>query len=186
MRPLRFLSSSGAQLEIREEVRQLAAPLADESGYELVDVQFLVQGRQRVIRVLLDKSGGITLGDCQGFSRRLGDCLDMNQTVAGSYRLEVSSPGVDRPITSLASVERFAGRRVALTAALPREGRRNFEGELLGPRGTTCGVRTEDGSEHWFEWAELRSVHLIVNPWGESGGAGRGAAGHPRPRGGSR
>jgi ribosome maturation factor RimP len=180
-------------LEVREEVRQLAVPLAGEAGFELVDVELVVQGRQRVVRVLLDKPGGVTLGDCAAFSRRLGDCLDMNQTVAGSYRLEVSSPGMDRPLTSLEAVARFAGRHATLTSLVPREGRRHYGGLLLGPEGTTLGVRTEDGMEHWFDWAEVKSVRLAVDPWEEARkarGAGapareRGAVAR-RPRGGSR
>lgn len=153
-------------MEVRAEVRQLAVPLADEAGCELVDVELVVQGRQRVVRVLLDKPGGVTLGDCAAFSRRLGDCLDMNQTVPGSYRLEVSSPGMDRPLTSLEAVARFVGRRAMLTSVAPREGRRHYEGALLGPEGTTCGIRTEEGSEHWFDWCEVKSVRLVVDPWG--------------------
>ena len=181
-------------MEVREEVRQLAGPLADEAGFELVDVEFVVQGRQRVIRVLLDKPGGITLGDCAAFSRRLGDCLDMNQTVAGSYRLEVSSPGTDRPLRSLAAVARFTGRPAVLTTVEPRAGRRHFDGVLLGPEGPRCGVRTEDGMEHWFDWSEVKSVRLAEDPWqGLRNGARRGGEpargrgpGAPRPRGGSR
>ena len=170
-------------MEVREEVRQLAEPLADEAGYELVDVEFAVLGHHRVIRVLLDKPGGITVGDCATFSRRLSDCLEMNQTVHGSYRLEVSSPGLDRPIRTLDAVERFAGRRVALTTREPHQGRRNWEGELLGPANGTAGVRTEDGQEHWFEWGEVKSARLIVDPWEEVRAARR--AEEP-PRGGSR
>lgn len=180
-------------MEVREEVRQLAAPLAGEAGFELVDVELVVQGRQRVIRVLLDKPGGVTLGDCAAFSRHLGDCLDMNQTVAGSYRLEVSSPGMDRPLTSLEAVARFAGRRVTLTSVMPRDSRRNYDGELLGPVGTTLGVRTEDKVEHWFDWTEVKVVRLALDPWEEvrdARGAGLPArergAGSRRPRGGSR
>lgn len=177
MRPLRFLSLPGADLEVREEVRQLARPLADEAGFELVEVELVVQGRQRVVRVLLDKPGGLTVGDCASFSRRLADGLDMNQTVAGSYRLEVSSPGMDRPLTSLEAVARFTGRRVSLVGAAPRDGRRHYDGTLLGPRGSACGVRTEDGVEHWFDWSEVKSVRLAVDPWEEVRGArGRGAS----------
>jgi ribosome maturation factor RimP len=169
-------------LEVREEVRQLAEPLSAEAGFELVDVELVVQGRQRIVRVLLDKPGGVTLGDCAAFSRRLADGLDMNQTVAGSYRLEVSSPGMDRPLTSLESATRFAGRRVALTSAAPRDGRRHYDGVLLGPEGSTLGVRTEDGMEHWFDWAEVRSVRLAVDPWEEARNA-RGVAAPARARG---
>jgi ribosome maturation factor RimP len=187
-------------LEVREEVRQLAVPLADEAGFELVDVELVVQGRQRIVRVLLDKPGGVTLGDCAAFSRRLADCLDMNQTVAGSYRLEVSSPGMDRPLTSLEAVARFAGRRAMLTSLAPRDGRRHYDGLLLGPEGTACGVRSEDGVEHWFDWSEVKSVRLTVDPWEEARSARRATASASesrmpagehggrsrRPRGGSR
>lgn len=164
-------------MEVREEVRRLALPLADETGFELVDVELVVQGRQRVIRVLVDKPGGLTVGDCASFSRALADRLDMNQTVAGSYRLEVSSPGMDRPLTSLQAVTRFAGRRVTLVGAAPRDGRRNYDGTLLGPEGDRCGVRTEDGVEHWFDWSEVKSVRLAVDPWEEIRSArGKGAS----------
>lgn len=178
-------------MEVREEVRKLALPLADETGFELVDVELVAQGRLRVVRVLLDKPGGLNVGDCASFSRALADRLDMNQTVAGSYRLEVSSPGMDRPLTSLPAVERFAGRRVALVSVAPRDGRRRYDGTLLGPEGTTCGVRTEDGSEHWFDWSEVKSVRLAVDPWEEvrsargKGASAPGSAGR-REHGGSR
>ena len=152
-------------MEVREEVRLLAEPLAEEAGYELVDVEFAVQGRHRSIRVLLDKPGGITVGDCASFSRRLSDCLDMNQTVPWGYHLEVSSPGLDRPLRTLEAVSRFSGQRVGLTLVEARDGRRNFEGELCVPDGGRVGLKTEDGQEVWFDWSEVRSARLIVDPW---------------------
>jgi ribosome maturation factor RimP len=158
----------GVKVEIREEVRQIALPLAEESGFELVDVEATHQGRHRVIRVLLDKLGGITVGDCAKFSRRLSDCLDMNQTVPGSYQLEVSSPGIERPITSLEAVERFRGRRCQLKTLAAHDGQRNFEGELLGVEGSRAGLRTDDGAQHWFDWQDVRSAHLVVDPWARS------------------
>ncbi len=168
MRPLRFLSLFGVSfLEAREEVRQLAQALAVEEGYELVDVEFLVQGGRRILRVLLDQPGGVRVSDCARFSRRISDCLDMNQTVQGRYVLEVSSPGIERPLKSLESVQRFVGRRAALTAAQPRDGRRNFEGEILTPQGDRAGIRTDDGEEHWFEWNDVKTAHLVVDPWAE-------------------
>lgn len=154
-------------MEVREEVRQLSAPLAEEAGYELVDVELSHQGHARILRVLLDKPGGITIGECARFSRRLSDCLEMNQTVPGTYHLEVSSPGIERPIRTLEAVERFAGQRVSLTTHELSEGRRNWEGDLLGPRGEQAGIRTEDGTEHWFEWAQVKTARLIVDPWAD-------------------
>ena len=173
-------------MEVREEVRLLAQPLAEEDGFELVDVELSSLGRHRVIRVYLDKPGGVSVGDCSRFSRRLSDCLDMNQTVPGSYMLEVSSPGLERPLRTLEHVERFSGQRVTLTTYEPRDGRRKFDGVLMGPSEGRAGVRTEEGEEHWFDWAEVKSARLVVDPWeGLRNPKGRPADGR-RPRGGSR
>lgn len=105
----------------------------------------------------------------------------MNQTVAGPYVLEVSSPGIDRPIRTLDAVRRFAGQRAALTTAVAHDGRRNYEGELLGPSDGRAGIRTDSGDEHWFEWTDVKAVHLVVDPW-----AGLRSAGAPRQGGGPR
>src|SRR5262245_66023542 len=102
----------------------------------------MVQGGRRTIRVLLDRPGGIRVEDCARFSRRLSDCLDMNQTVSGTYFLEVSSPGVQRPIKTLETVERFAGQRASLTTTVAYDGRRHYEGELLGSREGRAVIRT--------------------------------------------
>jgi len=157
-------------LEVREEVRLLAEPLAEEAGFELVDVDHASHVGHRILRVLIDKPGGVTVGDCARFSRRLADCLDMNQTVPGHYQLEVSSPGIDRPIKSLEAVRRFAGQRVTLSTYEARDGRRNYEGMLLGPEGDRAGLRMDDGIELWFEWAEVKSARLVVDPWAQARG----------------
>jgi ribosome maturation factor RimP len=149
---------------IRDEVRQLAEPLAEEEGFELVDVECFVHGR-RIVRILLDRPGGIRLEDCARFSRRISDCLDMNQTIQGQYHLEVSSPGIERPLRTLEAMHRFVGQRAAFAAHEPRDGRRNYEGEILAPSEGRTGIRTDDGQEHWFEWAEIKSARLVVDPW---------------------
>jgi ribosome maturation factor RimP len=173
-------------VEVREEVRQLAQPLAEDDGFELVDVELSSLGRHRVIRVYLDKPGGVSLGDCARFSRRLSDCLDMNQTIPGSFHLEVSSPGLERSLRTLEHVERFAGQRVSLTTHEPLGGRRRWDGVLIGVRDGCAGVRVDEGEEHWFEWAGVRTARLVVDPWeGLRNPKGR-PTGSKRPRGGSR
>ena len=173
-------------MDAREEVRQLAGPLAEEDGYELVDVEQSSLGRHRVIRVFLDKPGGVSLGDCARFSRRLSDCLDMNQIVPGSYHLEVSSPGLERPVRTLEHVQRFAGQRVSLTTHEARDGRRRWEGVLLGPDDGRAGVRIDEGEEQWFEWAEVKSARLVVDPWAGLRNPKSRAPAVRRPRGGAR
>ena len=152
-------------MEVRKEVHQLAQPLCEEEGLELVDVELVFLGRRMTIRILLDKPGGITVGDCSRFSRRLADVIDMNQSVPGSYLLEVSSPGLSRPLPTLESVGRFVGKRATLTLHDAREGRRNFEGILLEPVQGRAGLREDEQSDHWFEWSEVRSARLVVDPW---------------------
>lgn len=173
-------------MEVREEVRQLAGPLAEEDGFELVDVEQTSAGRHRIVRIYLDKPGGVTLGDCARFSRRLSDCLDMNQTIPGSYHLEVSSPGLERPLRTLEHVARFRGRRASLVTHEPHDGRRKWDGELLGPEGDRAGIRTDDGTEQWFDWAEVKAARLVVDPWGETPRGGRRKSGGTAPRGGAR
>ena len=79
----------------------------------MVDVECLALGKRRVVRVLLDRPGGIRIADCARFSRRLSDCLDMNQTIQGHYHLEVSSPGIQRPLRTPQAMARFVGERAA-------------------------------------------------------------------------
>ena len=189
MRPLRFLSYPGAEVEVRKEVHQLARPLCEEEGLELVDVELVFQGRRMTIRILLDKPGGITVGDCSRFSRRLADIIDMNQSVPGSYMLEVSSPGLSRPLPTLESAGRFVGKRAAVTLHDAHDGQRNFEGILLEPVQGRVGLRDDEQHEHWFEWTGVRSARLVVDPWegirkpASSQGRGAQKAGSRRARG---
>ncbi len=176
----------GAKVEVREEVRQLAEPLAEEEGYDLVDVEQASAGRHRIIRVYLDKPGGVTIADCARFSRRLSDCLDMNQTIPGSYHLEVSSPGIERPLRTLDHVARFAGQRASVQLHEALAGRRKWDGVLLGPDGGRAGVRTDEGEEHWFDWAEVKSARLVVDAWADHRKTGAKKPAGGRPRGGAR
>ena len=143
----------------------MASVLADEDGYELVDVELLVQGGRRTVRVLLDRPGGVRVGDCARFSRRLSDCLDMNQTLANSYNLEVSSPGVDRPLRSPEHFERFKGERAQLTTHEPLDGRRHWSGRLLGLEDERVGLELDEGGPRWFDIAQIKQAHLVVDPW---------------------
>ena len=112
-------------------VWNLAEPLAQSMGYELLKVEFAVEHGSKVLRVYLDKAGGIVLEDCENFSQALGPALDVEANVEGSYHLEVSSPGLDRPLSKLAHYAAQLGNIVHVTTEEPIDGRRNFKGELL-------------------------------------------------------
>lgn len=117
-----------ADLEhIREVVNRVAAGL----GLEVVEVDLRGGGKARMLRVVIDRPGGVGHEDCAALSREAGTILDVEDAVpGGSYTLEVSSPGLDRRLVKAADFERFTGSRVKLTTREPVEGNRFFEGRL--------------------------------------------------------
>ncbi|HEV2388912.1 MAG TPA: ribosome maturation factor RimP [Candidatus Acidoferrales bacterium] len=142
-------------------VREAAERVARSEGVEIVDVEWKV-GRQRLLRVYIDKPEGITHGDCQKVSEQLGVVLDVEDLVPGpGYVLEVSSPGLDRKLRSAAEFERFAGRRARISMAEPVENATFFEGRLAG---LAAGmVRLEvDGRVVLLPLERIRKAHLVV------------------------
>jgi ribosome maturation factor RimP len=116
-----------------EHVRSIAQRVAESSGLELVDVELRGGGRHRMLRLVIDRPGGVTHEDCAAVSREVGAILDVEDAVpGGSYTLEVSSPGLDRKLVRAADYERFSGSRVKLMTREPIEGNRYFEGRLQG------------------------------------------------------
>jgi len=114
-----------------EKVREIAARVGATSGLEIVEVEMRGSGPGRMLRIFIDRPGGVSHEDCANLSREVGTILDVEDVVAGgSYVLEVSSPGLDRKLTRAADYERFAGSRVKLTTRDPINGNRHFEGRL--------------------------------------------------------
>jgi ribosome maturation factor RimP len=122
-----------------ERVRHIAERVIASRGLELVELEFRGSGgKARMLRVFIDKTGGVTHADCEAVSRELGTILDVEDAVpGGAYTLEVSSPGMDRKLTRPEHFERFVGSRVRLTTREPIEGNRFFEGRLEGFRDGT-------------------------------------------------
>ena len=113
-----------------ERVQAIAERVAATSGLEVVEIELRGGGKNRMLRVFLDKPAGVTHEDCAHFSREFGAILDVEDVVPGSYVLEVSSPGLDRKLTRAADYERFAGSKVKLMTREPVNGNRHFEGRL--------------------------------------------------------
>ena len=114
-----------------ERVREIAVQVGASSGVEVVEVDMRGSGGARMLRVFIDKPGGVTHEDCANVSRELSAIFDVEDAVpGGSYVLEVSSPGLDRKLSKPADFERFTGSRVKLTTRTPVNGDRHFEGRL--------------------------------------------------------
>jgi ribosome maturation factor RimP len=117
---------------ISQRVASLAAPLATKLGLELVDVSYIKEGSRMTLRILIDREEGITISDCEAMSHLLGDELDRQDPIKSSYHLEVSSPGIERPLTKEADYIRFAGREIRIKLFVPLDGRKNLTGILRG------------------------------------------------------
>ena len=120
------------------DIWSLVESVATGLGYEVVDVEYRPHPRNGLLRVYIDKPpgaepAGIVLEDCEIVSRQLGATLDVEDPITGQYRLEVSSPGLDRPLRKPADFERFSGSMIKVKMSLPSDtGQRNFTGKLIG------------------------------------------------------
>lgn len=112
-------------------IEEIVAPVIIDLGLELVDIQYIKEGGNWYLRVFIDKPGGIGLEDCQLVSARIDPLLDEKDPIPQSYFLEVSSPGLERPLKKIADYERFTGERIKLTTFVPVEGKRKFMGKLV-------------------------------------------------------
>ena len=126
------------QEETLTQIEPLVVPILDDLGFELVDIQIAQEGHLSALRIFIDKVGGITLDDCVAVSREVSAILEIEDPIKSAYRLEVSSPGLDRPLKKPADFERFAGQKIKLkTLGLvdpDQRGhtRKTFVGTLLG------------------------------------------------------
>ncbi|MEJ2442760.1 MAG: ribosome maturation factor RimP [Exilibacterium sp.] len=115
-----------------DQLTVLIEPVVKALGCVLWGLEYLSQGRRVTLRVYIDKEGGVNLDDCEKVSRQISSVLDVEDPIQGQYALEVSSPGVDRPLYTLAQFSRYVGERVNIRLRVPFEGRRKFTGTLSG------------------------------------------------------
>jgi ribosome maturation factor RimP len=143
------------QTAVAERVKAVAEPLCTSLGLELVELEYLREGPSWVLRVYIDRPGGVVLDDCSNLSNALGVALDVEEAALGPlmgdqpYSLEVSSPGIERPLKKPADFQRFCGHAIAIKtyAPLPGEpsGRKSFSGKLLGLSGETVALESPNG-----------------------------------------
>ena len=128
------------------EVERLIAPAIAAMGYDIVRV--LLSGKRRPrLQIMAERhdGAGMVVRDCVALSRAIEAILDVEDPIAEGYELEVSSPGIDRPLTRSADFERFAGFEAKIETTVPLEGRRRWVGRLLGLEGETVRIETKEG-----------------------------------------
>jgi ribosome maturation factor RimP len=143
-RPTFFMESDRGKRQIREVVRALVEPVVLHAGMELVDVEYGPGPSGLVLRLIIDRPGGVTLDDCTYIGHLVGDLLDGRDPVPGRYNLEVSSPGINRPLKKREDFGRFADHKVLIKTREPINGRRNFRGILQGIKGDLVLVSSEE------------------------------------------
>lgn len=144
----------------REELVELLESPVAALGYELVDVEARLGGANGLLRLFIDKPGGVNLGDCERVSRQVGSLLDAEDAIRERYALEVSSPGLDRRLTRREDFERYAGRLVRLRARRPIDGQRRFKGRLQGLTGEDIVLEIDAEQVH-LPFQDIDQARLV-------------------------
>lgn len=142
------------------ELARLLQPAIERLGYELSDLEARLSGGRGVVRVFIDKPGGIGLEDCEKVSLAVSALLDVEDPVAGKYDLEVSSPGLDRKLTKIEHFQRFKGETVKVQMRFSIEGRRRFRGTLVSSDDESIVVNV-DGESHTLPMAMIDTARLV-------------------------
>lgn len=158
------------QKDIQKTLEDLVQPILDAFGLELVELEFKPEGRSMALRVFIDKPGGVTLDDCVDVSREFSAVLEVEDPIRSAYRLEVSSPGLERPLKKPADFEKFAGKPVKIKtheALDPDERgrtRKTFTGILLGIAGDLVRVEQTDkkGGVVEIPYNEIAKANLEI------------------------
>lgn len=143
--------------KIEELTRQLVTPAIEKNNFELVDVEYKKEGNNWYLRVYIDKDGGVSLDDCQIISEYLSEKLDEVDPIDNSYILEVSSPGIDRPLKTKRDFEKFKGSLVEVSLYQPIDKKKKYEGELLGLEDDKV-IIVNDGGKREFD---IKNVSLV-------------------------
>lgn len=153
----RFARESG----LAAEVARIVEPVIEDAGYRLVRVSIL-SGQDRVLQIMAERpDGSITVDDCEAISKGISPVLDVADPIAGNYRLEISSPGIDRPLVRPSDFEDWAGHEAKIELKEPIDGRRRFKGVIDGFEGNEVRI-TADTGEHGVQHLGL-PVELIAD-----------------------
>ncbi len=143
----------------------LVQPVCEAAGVELVLAEFRRESTGRILRLYIDRPGGITLDDCAHISRQVTDLLDVNMEGIGPYNLEVSSPGVNRPLVNKDDYRRFAGHAVRISLHEPVNGQKKIKGTLSVATDEMVQITTETGTVS-FDFSQIASARLAEQTTG--------------------
>ncbi len=149
--------------DIEKRTEELVMPIIEQNNFELVDVEYLKEGSSYYLRAYIDKEGGITVDDCEIVSRALGDLLDDKDFIEESYILEVSSPGLGRPLKKEKDYKRSLGKELEIRLYKAVNKQKEFYGILESYDETTVTISDEDNNEITFEKSDIALIRLAVH-----------------------
>nr|WP_281376045.1 ribosome maturation factor RimP [Halomonas cerina] len=138
----------------------LIEPVVSTMGFELWGIDHLSQGKHSRLVIYIDHPDGVNVEDCADVSRQVSAVLDVEDPIAGEYRLEVSSPGMDRPLYTLDQFSRYAGHTISLRLRVPFDGRRKFQGLLAGVESDEVLLQL-DGEEYCFPIESIDQARIV-------------------------
>jgi ribosome maturation factor RimP len=138
----------------------LLEPVVTGLGYELVEIEYQPNPKHGVLRIFIDQPDGIQLDDCQQVSNQVSALLDVEDPIPGHFNLEVSSPGLDRPLNKVEDFERFTGETVKIKTGMAIDGQRNFKGRLCGIEGDDITIEF-DGKQVSLPLASIEKARLV-------------------------
>lgn len=156
-----FLFAGSVQVtQAVRNLQQLLEPGVEALGYELLGIEHLAQGRHSLLRLYIDSADGITVDDCERVSHQVSGMLEVEEPIKGHYSLEVSSPGLERPLFKPEHYERFIGEIIALRLLRPLGERRRFKGRLIALRDDAVVIE-QDGIELALPLENIDKAHLV-------------------------
>lgn len=149
--------------EYEKMTEELVLPMIEENKFELVDVEYVKEGGNRYLRIYIDKPGGINIDDCELISRALSDKLDEKDFIQDAYILEVSSPGLGRPLKKDKDFNRNIGERVEIKLFKAVDKQKEFEGILKSFDKETVTIEPDEGTDMVFERSEIALIRLALD-----------------------
>lgn len=149
--------------EYEQKTEKMLEPILAENHFELVDVEYVKEGGSWYLRAYIDKPGGITVDDCEIVNRALGDLLDQDDFIEDSYILEISSPGLGRPLKKERDFERSLGEEVEIRTYRMVNKQKEFRGILKAYDKDTVTIELEDGEESSFERENIALIRLAFD-----------------------
>ena len=145
---------------LEERLTEMLTPSVEDLGYELVGIEYIRAGKHSTLRVYIDQEAGILVDDCAAVSRQVSAIMDVEDPITNEYTLEVSSPGLERPLFSAAQYQDFIGEEVKIQLRMPIQNRRRWKGVISSIEGEIICINV-DGTEERFALSNIQKANIV-------------------------